>query len=120
MDQYATVVFTRDEREKQREFLLAMDGAEIIQISKEDVDRWYKEDSAIGDPGCENHIVLHGDEEVNRFKCVMKTFFPDRNYYISEEPGSKEFKEWLFRRENREKNTPLDEKGGTQNESNLS
>lgn len=98
MDRYATVVFTRDEREKQREFLLAMNGAEIIQVSKEDVDEWYKEDTSIGDPGCENHIVLHGDEEVNRFKCVMNTFFPAKEYLITDEPGSKEFKDWLERK----------------------
>ena len=51
MDKFAAVRFERDEREGQRDFLLAMNGAEIIQVSKEDVDRWYEEDTERDLPG---------------------------------------------------------------------
>ena len=94
-DKYATVVFKHGEREKQREFLLAMNGAELIQVSREDIENWFKEDTSLGDPGCENHIVLHGDEEVNRFAYVMGAFFSNREYLITDAPNSEEFKNWL-------------------------
>ena len=97
MDKYATVNFNRNEREQQRDFLLAMNGAEIIQISREDVENWYKEDTMLN-TGCDNHIVLHDDEEVNRFKYVMQTFFGNKEYKITEEPESEEFKRWIERK----------------------
>ena len=95
MDKFASVYFGPDEREGQRDFLLAMNGAEIIQISRDQVNDWYNEDVQRGLPGCENHLVLHGEEEVNRFGYVMKTFFPNNEYKITDDPGSKEFKDWL-------------------------
>ena len=87
MDRYASVSFRADEKEKQRLFLLAMNGAEIIQVSRDDIERWYKEDTEMNS-GCNNRIVLHSDEEVNRFKYVMKTFFEGVKYKI-EQPNGK-------------------------------
>ena len=94
MDRYAKVSFGRDEKEKQRDFLLAMNGAEIIQVSEEDIDRWYEEDVKIN-TGCNNCIVLHSDEEVNRFRNVMKTFFKGVPYKISDDPDNEVFKECI-------------------------
>lgn len=104
MDKFAAVYFGRDEREGQRDFLLAMNGAEIIQVSKEDVDQWYKEDIERGLPGCENHLVLHGEEEMNRFIYVMRTFFPNKEYKITDDPQSKEFSDWLRKKRNEQTN----------------
>ena len=95
MDYFGHVYFGPNEREKQREFLLAMNGAEIIQISKEEVDEWYREDIQHNAPGCDNHFVLHGEEQKKRFGYVMDTFFPNKHYDVTEEPGSKEFSNWL-------------------------
>lgn len=94
MDLYASVDFGRDEREKQRLFLLAMNGAEIIQVSRDDIERWYKEDTEMNS-GCNNRIVLHNDEEVNRFKYVMKTFFEGVPYKIESNPNDEMFEAWL-------------------------
>ena len=87
MDKFAKLYFHPGEADLQRQFLLAMNGAEIIQISEEEVDRWYQEElNQEIQAGCENTIVLHNDEEVNRFKYVMRTFFKDRSYDILDEP----------------------------------
>lgn len=91
MDRYAKVSFGRDEKEKQRDFLHAMNGAEIIQVSEEDIDRWYEEDMQMN-TGCNNCIVLHNDEEENRFRNVMKTFFKGVPYKISDDPDNEVFK----------------------------
>ena len=72
-----------------------MKDSGIIQVSKEDVDRWYEEDTERDLPGCENHLVLHGEEEINRFIYVMRTFFPNKEYKITDDPQSKEFSDWL-------------------------
>ena len=95
MDKFARVRFKADEMEQQRDFLLAMNGAEIIQIAKSDVDRWYEEDMRHVTGGYENNLVLHDEEEEKRFQYVMKAFFPDKKYEITDEPRSKEFKSWL-------------------------
>ena len=102
MDKFAAVYFGPNEKEGQRDFLLAMNGAEIIQIAKADVDEWYKEDVKLGSPGYLNNLVLHDEEETNRFMYVMNTFFPKKEYKITEEPGSKEFKEWLEKKSHEE------------------
>ena len=90
MDRYVRVSFGRDEKEKQRDFLLAMNGAEIIQVSEEDIDRWYEEDVKMN-TGCNNCIVLHNDEEENRFRNVMRTFFKGVPYKISDDPDNEVF-----------------------------
>lgn len=94
MDHYASVSFGADEKEKQRLFLIAMNGAEIIQVSRDDIERWYKEDTEMNS-ACHNRIVLHNDEEVSRFKYVMKTFFEGVPYKIEANPNDEMFKEWL-------------------------
>ncbi len=101
MDRYASVSFGRDEKEKQRLFLLAMNGAEIIQVSREDIENWYKEDVRLNN-GCNNRIVLHNDEEVNRFIYVMRTFFEGVPYKIESNPNDEMFKEWLEKKKKKE------------------
>lgn len=105
MDYFGHVHFGPDERQRQMDFLLAMNGAEIIQVSREEIRNWYEEDTKHNAPGCDNHFVLHGEEEKNRFKYVMDAFFSDKEYEITEEPGSKEFKEWLEKK-NARKTSP--------------
>lgn len=99
MDYFGHVHFGRDEREQQREFLLAMNGAEIIQISREEIENWYAEDVFHNSPGCDNHVVLHGEAQKNRFRYIMDAFFPKKKYEITEEPGSLEFRNWLEKKE---------------------
>lgn len=78
------VKFGKDCKEKQRSFLSAMNGAELISISKEWIDIWYTDEKALNPDGYENDIVLHSDEELNRFKLIMDTFFKEDTYSIDE------------------------------------
>lgn len=109
MDYFGHVHFGPNEKEAQRKFLEIMNSAAIIQISDDDLDQMYAEDMQ-SPYGSDNHLVLHGEEQKKRFGYVMGAFFPNKDYDITEEPGSKEFQDWLDRK--RTKNTPLDEKGG--------
>ena len=91
---FAHVFFGRNEKEGQRDFLRALNGAEIIFVSKEEIDEWYNEDVS-RDLGNENHIVLHGEEEKNRFRYIMDTFFPKKEYQITDDPENQSFQNWL-------------------------
>lgn len=119
MDYYGHVYFEPDEKERQRKFLETMNSAGIIQLSDEELDRIYKDDISTPKLGCDNHFVLHGDEEKNRFRYVMDAFFSDKDYKITEDPASKEFKEWLEKK-NALKTSPLMRKEVDSNESDLS
>ena len=119
MDYYGHVYFGPDEKERQRKFLETMNSAGIIQLSDEELDRIYKDDISTPKFGCDNHFVLHGEEEKKRFGYVMDAFFSDKKYNLTEEPASKEFKEWLDKK-NALKTSPLMRKEVDSNESNLS
>lgn len=99
MNYYAHVHFSKQERDQQRSFLQLMNSIEVIQVSQEEIDDWYKEDVERDLPGYNNHLVLHGDEEKDRFRYSMDAFFPLKEYQITDEPGSKEFKEWLEKKD---------------------
>ena len=98
MDQFVSVYFGPNEREKQREFLLAMNGVGIIQVTQDEIEHWFQEDVKANAPGCTNNIVLHNADERQRFIHVMDIFFPNKEYKITDAPGTKEFKEWLERK----------------------
>lgn len=95
MDYYGHVYFGPDEKERQRKFLKTMNSAAIIQLSDEELERIYEEYIPTPKFGYDNHFVLHGEEEKNRFRYVMDAFFSDKEYEITDEPASEEFKEWL-------------------------
>ena len=95
MNYYAHVHFNRNEHDKQRKFLQLMNSTEIIKLSKEEIDNIYNEDILTNAPGADNHLVLHGEEEKKRFGYAMGAFFPEKDYEITEAPGSPEFEDWL-------------------------
>lgn len=101
MDRYVHIYFGPDEMKDQREFLNAMNGIGIITIPKEDIDIHMK-DFEREHTGVENHLVLHGDEEYERFLLIMKTFFPEKKYYrITEKPDDASFAKWLAEKKER-------------------
>ena len=105
MDYFGHVYFGPNEKERQRKFLETMNSAAIIQLSEEDLDRLYSEDIQMPRYGSDNHFVLHGEEEKNRFGYVMDAFFSDKKYELTDEPASEEFKEWLEKK-NARKTSP--------------
>ena len=81
--QYKAIVkFGKNDKITQKSFLEAMNGARLIQVSQEWIDIWYKDDTIYNPNEYENSIVLHNDEELERFKLVMKTFFSEILYQI--------------------------------------
>lgn len=78
----AKVKFGNDCKDKQRNFLLAMSGNELIKVSKDWIDIWYTDESVFHPDGYENEIILHSEKELNCFKLVMNTFFSDDPYTI--------------------------------------
>lgn len=82
---YARVYFRKDEIESQRNFLILMDNIRIISISRSDIDAEV-ESLKKNHFEADNRIVLHGDEMVNKFKYAMKNFFPEKEYFITDNP----------------------------------
>lgn len=105
MDYFGHVYFGPNEKERQRKFLETMNSAAIIQISDEDLENIYREDIQMPRYGSDNHFVLHGEEEKNRFGYVMDAFFSDKKYELTDEPASEEFREWLEKK-NARKTSP--------------
>lgn len=94
MEKYAAVYFGPGEGENLRKFYHGMNGLEIIQLSQDELNRSVEEFEYMK-VGVNNELVLHGEEQVNSFQFFMKAFMPDKEFEISDQPGSKEFKEWL-------------------------
>lgn len=82
---YAHLHFKADEAETYRDFLLATDNVGIITISRNDIEAEYA-DFVRDKLGRDVRIVLHGDEEENRFRYLMRYFFPGMEYQIDDEP----------------------------------
>lgn len=102
MDYFAHVNFSATEPNTQRNFLIAMNGAGIIQLTREEIDEWYDEDVRLNRPS-ENHLVLHGEEEKDRFENIMATLFKEKTYSVTSTPESKEFADWLKRKAKKKK-----------------
>ena len=94
MDRFVSVYFAPGEEAELRKFYHGMNGLEIISFSQDELNRSVEEFQKMK-VGVENELVLHGIEEVNRFRFFMKAFLPDKKFTITNEPGSKEFKQWL-------------------------
>ena len=93
-DKYAALYFSKDESAKYREFLRAMNGVKIIMISREQIDLCVEEFER--DPvGLTVRLVLHGDEEADLFRHVMRVFFDGLEYEITDDPDDKAFADWL-------------------------
>ena len=94
MDKYAQVYFGPTEAKEQRDFLNAMNGLGIIEISKDRIDdeiRLFEEEKT----GMTNRLVLHGNEEVKHFEIMMATFFSGREYKITDDPDDPVFDNWI-------------------------
>ena len=95
---YAKVEFGADLLEKQmeRDLLRALNGVQIIEVKKEDIDRWYEEECTKNPllPSTDR-FVLHGEEQKERFGYIMKTFFSGKDYVILEKPDDEGFQKWL-------------------------
>lgn len=100
MPKYAAVYFGPDESKDQREFLSAMNGVQIITLSKEEIDNDIKEFERIK-VGVMNRLVLHDEKEVTLFECCMKAFFSNKEYKITDDPDDEEFAKWLREKEQR-------------------
>ena len=94
MERYAAVYFGPSEIDRQREFLQAMVGLKIIELSYNDIKR-HMEDAEKEKAGIMNRLVLHSPEEEIRFKSFMRAFFPDTEFKITNNPDDEEFSKWL-------------------------
>ena len=98
LEKYARVHFTSEEADDQRDFLLAMNNVGIITISREDIDECYREfiEKGIGSVNC---LVLHGEEQIQKFTYLMRYFFPGKEYDLSDEPFNKAFSDFVEKTE---------------------
>ena len=102
MDRFGKVYFGPKELDKQLEFLKAMNGAQLIELSKDQINEEYKWDMD-HHTGCWNVVTLHNETEVKRFHNVMKTFFPLKEYWVhdkSDIPREPEEEEEFYERKN--------------------
>ena len=97
---YAAIEFSSEEVSAWRQFLSAMAGLQIIGLTKEQVDdevKIFMQEKV----GVNTRLVLHNKKEVTDFECVMKVFFPEKEYRITDQPEDKMFEKWLKDKENR-------------------
>ena len=102
MNKYARIDFGPDDAEKKRQILNTLNGTQIITVAKEDIDRWYEEDVRIKLPET-YRIALHNKEECERFESLMKAFFPEVEYEITNESKNDPFKKWVEKNSSRNK-----------------
>jgi len=95
MERYAAVYFGPDESKNQREFLKAMSGVGIIELSYNEIKRCV-EDFEKEKSGMTNRVVLHSQEEEEKFRNVMNAFLPTVNYEITDDPNDEDFRKWLM------------------------
>lgn len=94
MTKYAAVYFGPDESDTWEKFIKGLNASGIIQLTKEEIDENIKEFRSIP-YGTTNRIVLHDKDEVKTFEQIMKVFFSDKEYKITDDPDDKDFTEWL-------------------------
>lgn len=99
-NKYASVYFSLEELDAYRNFLLAMNGLHIIEISREEIEENIRY-LQLACTGTNNRLVLHNDAEVSSFKNIMKAFFPNKEYQITDDPADKAFAEWLENKKKR-------------------
>lgn len=91
MVKYATVYFTPEEAEKQRQLRIAMNDVGIIFVKQEMIESDYQ-DMIKMKSHAQDQITLHDEKEVNIFENIIRVFFEGLNYTITDEPTA-DFKE---------------------------
>ena len=98
---YAALYFGPEEAGDFRNFLDAMVGLHIIELSKEEIDENIKEFEKIK-VGTTCRLVLHNEQEYLMFKHCMQAFFKEKEFKITDNPDDETFAKWL---EDKEKKT---------------
>lgn len=93
-NKYAALHFGPEESTLWHTFLTAMTGLQIITLSKEQIEEETKIFMS-EKVGADTRLVLHNDKEVADFECVMKIWFPKKEYQITDTPDDESFERWL-------------------------
>lgn len=91
---YACVSFKKDDGKLYKEWLSAMVGAEIIVLSKEQINAEYDSFISAHQP-TDARVVLHNETEVKSFILTMNTFFKGLEYELTDTPNDEQFERWL-------------------------
>ena len=94
MTKYAHVYFSPEEAELQRRFLLVMNNIRLITISREDIEEHYYQ-FVREHIGSDNRLVLHNQDEIDKFEYAMKWVLTGKEYELTDKPSDPQFADFV-------------------------